>query len=1086
MLKLLLGTDWIKNRDAVFKMISDDVANMQEKRILMVPELISHDAERRLCQWAGDTASRYAEVLSFTRLARRVADLVGHSAVECLDNGGRIVAMAAAARMLHSKLKSYAAVETRPEFLSDLIEAIDEFKRCCVTPEDLKKASGNTGGALAQKLEELGLLYEAYEALCQRGKMDPRDQMTWLLEQLEDCSFAKDRIFYIEGFPDFTRQHMSIIEHLIRESPLVVVSLNCDRPNATSLAFEKPGDTAAELIQCAKRASVEVQIQYVEPRNDHLSVVRDTLFHGNTDGAELRDDVLRVYQTESVYQECISAAEQIIRLVQNGARYRDIGIVFSDPSAYQRTLSAVFRRCGIPLYLSGTEEVLQKNIISSIIAAVDAALSGFEQRDVLRYMKSVLSPVDLKTSDEVDNYALLWNIRGSRWTQEWTNHPFGLGAQMNDAAIKRLEHLNAARRSVVLPLIHLKDRFDSAVKLSEQVSALYGFLEEINLADRLARLADRFDRDGDNRNAQILNQIWEILISALEQLHDVLGETTWDTDAFVRLFRLLLAQYDVGTIPPVLDSVSAGRVSAMRCHQVKHLFVLGVLEGSMPGYGSMSGVLTEPERTALRAIGVPLSSGSAEKLQTEFTEIYGVFCSAELSVTVSCPSGQPSFIYRRLLRLAGSEATPAFSCGAALTNPVAAGAYLIRNNMGDCAPMLNVLNEYEAVNKQISHGLGEVSSENIARLYGNKLNLSASQIDKQADCRLAYFLKYGLFAQERKPAEIDPAEFGTYVHAVLEDTIKEVMARGGFREISLEKTLEIANAYSNAYAQEHFADLESIRMTYLLNRNAAELEMIVCELWRELHDSLFLPIGFEVAFGEGKQMAAIPVSGKNMDAQLLGFVDRVDLWESDEKSFFRVVDYKTGKKDFDYCDVFNGRGLQMLLYMFALEQEGKSLLNESAVPAGVQYFPARAPLISIDGVLTPEEIEMQRDKMWKRKGLVLSDDEVLRAMEPESAKQRISYKRTKDGAITGDVADRTQFAALKQYVFDLVSKMVDEIASGCIAPNPYTRGTSHNACTFCPYGAVCHSESVEGRRDYKAMSAQEFWEEVYKELKSNG
>jgi ATP-dependent helicase/nuclease subunit B len=262
--------------------------------------------------------------------------------------------------------------------------------------------------------------------------------------------------------------------------------------------------------------------------------------------------------------------------------------------------------------------------------------------------------------------------------------------------------------------------------------------------------------------------------------------------------------------------------------------------------------------------------------------------------------------------------------------------------------------------------------------------------------------------------------------------------------------------------------------------------MIVCELWRELHDSLFLPVGFEVAFGEGKQMAAIPVSGKNMDAQLQGFVDRVDLWESDEKSFFRVVDYKTGKKDFDYCDVFNGRGLQMLLYMFALEQEGKSLLNESAVPAGVQYFPARAPLISIDGVLTPEEIEMQRDKMWKRKGLVLSDDEVLRAMEPESAKQRISYKRTKDGAITGDVADRTQFAALKQYVFDLVSKMVEEIASGCIAPNPYTRGTSHNACTFCPYGAVCHSESVEGRRDYKAMSAQEFWEEVYKELKSNG
>lgn len=436
MLKLLLGTDWINNRDAILKMISNDIANQQENRILMVPELISHDTERRLCQWAGDTASRYAEVLSFTRLARRVADLVGHSAVECLDNGGRIVAMAAAARMLHSKLKSYAAVETRPEFLSDLIEAIDEFKRCCIAPEDLKSASRNTEGALAQKLEELGLLYEAYEALCQRGKMDPRDQMTWLLEQLEDCSFAQKHVFYIDGFPDFTRQHMAILEHLIRESPLVVVSLNCDRPNATCLAFEKPGDTAAELIQCAKKAAVDVQIQRVEARADNLKPVRELLFQGNIDEMDLQDDVLRVYQTESVHQECTAVAEQIIHLVQNGSRYRDMGIVFSDSTVYQRTLSATFRRCGIPVYLTGTEEVLQKNIISSIIAALDAALSGFEQRDVLRYIKSVLSPVDLETSDDVDNYVLLWNIRGARWTQDWSYHPFGLGAQMNDSAIK--------------------------------------------------------------------------------------------------------------------------------------------------------------------------------------------------------------------------------------------------------------------------------------------------------------------------------------------------------------------------------------------------------------------------------------------------------------------------------------------------------------------------------------------------------------------------------------------------------------------------------------------------------------------------
>ena len=93
-----------------------------------------------------------------------------------------------------------------------------------------------------------------------------------------------------------------------------------------------------------------------------------------------------------------------------------------------------------------------------------------------------------------------------------------------------------------------------------------------------------------------------------------------------RLFRLVLSQYDVGTSPTVLDSVTVGPVSAMRCQQQKHLIVLGALEGNLPGYGGSSGVLTDQERVALRKMGVPLTGGAMEGLQEEFAAIYGVFC----------------------------------------------------------------------------------------------------------------------------------------------------------------------------------------------------------------------------------------------------------------------------------------------------------------------------------------------------------------------------------------------------------------------------------------------------------------------------
>ena len=241
-----------------------------------------------------------------------------------------------------------------------------------------------------------------------------------------------------------------------------------------------------------------------------------------------------------------------------------------------------------------------------------------------------------------------------------------------------------------------------------------------------------------------------------------------------------------------------------------------------------------------------------------------------------------------------------------------------------------------------------------------------------------------------------------------------------------------------------------------------------------------------MAFGDEAQMEAIEIYNAQMDAQLRGFVDRVDIWDNGYTKYFRVVDYKTGRKDFDYCDVFNGIGLQLLLYMFALEDKGDSLLGHYAKPAGVQYFPARISYISASGRMKAEEADTKRGKELKRKGLILNDSDVIRAMEPEGSPKRLSCKTGKDGSLSGDIADREQFRILKNYVFHVLQKLVGDIASGNIEPNPYCRGTSHDACTYCPYKPVCHFAVVTGRRNYKAMTAQRFWEEIGKEMDRHG
>ncbi len=1076
MLHLVIGTDWKLVRDEILNRIAGDVAAQRGGRVYMVPELISHDTERRLCEAAGDTASRFAEVLSFTRLARRVADTSGSAGFESLDNGGRVVAMAAAARQLAGHLKAYASVETKPEFLTALVDAVDEFKRCRISAEDLHAAALQTEGTLAQKLEELSLLLSAYDGLCQRGKRDPRDRETLLLEQLEDGDFGENHIFYIDGFPDYTRQHLAILEHLIRVSPSVTVGVNCDRVDSGLMAFEKAGATAAELIKCARRAGVEFDVHTVKGQDDGLSRVCGGLFQGSTPNV---GPVLTVLRAQSVHDEVTAAAERVSELVRGGCRYRDIGVVMGDTAAYQNALELVFHRCGVPLYRSGTEDILQKTVIITVISAMEAALGGFEQRDVLRYLKSILSPLSADECDHVENYAVTWGIRGKYWHENWKNHPDGLGQLWTAETDDRLRRLNECRELAMSPLLRLRKGFDGAKNLGDQVRALYAFLEETQLARRLGALADELDAGNDNRGAQILNQLWEILLGALEQLYDVLGETVWEPETFGRLLTLLLSQYDVGTIPPVLDAVTAGPVSAMRCHQVKHLIVLGAAEGALPGYGGSAGLLTDQERTALRSLGVPLTGGAMEGIQAEFAEIYGVFCGATETVTVSCAGGQPSFVYRRLAQMAGGEKEVTPKLGAALHDEKEAAAWFARWGDFEDALELGLQEAYQDTVRRAEFELGTISRENIRSLYGSRLNLSASQVDRQAECRMSYFLKYGMRAKERKEATVDPAEFGTYVHAVLEKTARRVMELGGFHEVSLEDTLDIAMGYSEEYAAERFQNIDSVRLNYLFRRNRRELEMVVEELWQELKEASFLPHDFELRFGDDGQMEAIEIPGASIPAVLQGFVDRVDIWHEDGRKYFRVVDYKTGKKDFDYCDVFNGVGLQMLLYLFALEQ------SSLGTGAGVQYFPARVPLMSADGKLSDEQAQALRKKEWKRKGLLLLDEQVLDAMDPDGW-GRLCASKKKDGSISGDLADREQLKRLRTYIFSWLGEMVDDIASGNVRANPYTRGSSHDACGFCPYAQICHKGAPEDRRNYKTMTAQRFWEEIEKEVDRRG
>ena len=107
MLRLISGRAGTGKTALLFSEIAARCARRQSGSFLIVPEQYSHEAERELAQRCGDTASLYAEVLSFSRLAHRVAIGCGGSARVYIDKPGRFLQLSLALEQVGGALSVY-------------------------------------------------------------------------------------------------------------------------------------------------------------------------------------------------------------------------------------------------------------------------------------------------------------------------------------------------------------------------------------------------------------------------------------------------------------------------------------------------------------------------------------------------------------------------------------------------------------------------------------------------------------------------------------------------------------------------------------------------------------------------------------------------------------------------------------------------------------------------------------------------------------------------------------------------------------------------------------------------------------------
>ena len=195
------------------------------EQILLVPDQASYAAEVDLCRFLGDEASRYAQVLTFSRLTRRVLAETGGLETVSLDGGGKLLMMERAMVDVSSRLTVYRRPSRKAAFLQALLDLMDELQRCRVTMEQMEEQAERAEGNTALKLHDVALLYGAYRSRLCRDGVNLSDDMDKLIAKLAQSHYADGKDLYFDGFARFTAQELQAVDILLRCAHSVTVVL---------------------------------------------------------------------------------------------------------------------------------------------------------------------------------------------------------------------------------------------------------------------------------------------------------------------------------------------------------------------------------------------------------------------------------------------------------------------------------------------------------------------------------------------------------------------------------------------------------------------------------------------------------------------------------------------------------------------------------------------------------------------------------------------------------------------------------------------------------------------------------------------
>ena len=1064
-----------------------------KRAILIVPEQQTVMAEGLLARTLPPSSALYFEVTNFTRLANTAFRALGGLSGEYCDSAKKALIMW---RTLTELSPMLTLTQGRREISSGLVEstlgAISELQNLGISPDELSEAAGNekiiSDGRLSSKLSDLSQIYSLYKSLLGRKYTDASDDAIAMIKKLsENQAFLSDTEIFIEGFTSFTEPQYRLIAILSARTS-VSVALTLPKGREAAFEFKEILNTQKRLISTCHKYSAAIKLGREEgvgkKSKEALSEIClhlwSTIKPNDKISLQNNED-LRIFEAKTPYEECAFVCEDIKRRVMCGASYSDFAILPRSAEGYSGILDHALSSSSIPAFTSYRRDIQEFEAVKLIYTAY-ATLRGFSRSDVISYAKCALSGVGREECDEFEMYVNKWQISGKRFTDGvvWNMNPEGYTASRGEDVDEKLVRINEIRERIISPLKRLSLATSGAKTVLDHAHALLDFLRSVDMEGALSRRASDLESMGEYSLADDNRALWQMICNALDTVVGVLGESEADSDAFLSQLKVLFSAMDIGRIPTFVDRVIVGSADMLRLYEKKHIYLLGVNSGVFPATVSDRSFFSERDRARLGACGLPIPVELEIKGARELYIFSRAFSYATESVTISYSATdskfkptQPSEVIAKIGALTDGEVRAVRIESLPITDRLYSPERALSDldQMGEDYPAVREALIRAGYSSNIRVSEGDISNSTL-RLglsdgdSSRPLSLTQSRIDSYVNCPFGYFCRYtiGLGVEER--AEFDARNIGSFIHAILENFFRQLSLEGRKSgDLTPDERRELTKSAAEKYISLMGEDLaaSSASTKIKIDRLCRAALPVVDGLCEEFRQSAFEPRFFELRLGrEPDSPDPVSIESERGNINIYGIIDRVDAYKRGEDVYLRVVDYKTGQKQFSPDDLAEGSNLQMFLYLKAIVDSEKKSFRERVgvgdegrmIPAGVIYVKTSVSDVKVglpDDTLAEQAVKDAQG----REGMILDDPESISAM---TLKYTPVYSASSPDKIRDSKREflytEDGWSEMMQTVEQSVKNVADGIRDGNICATPKEKkGTT--PCDYCEYKPIC-------------------------------